>query len=135
MDILQAFCRFIDYQAYLTKIWFNECEREGYKCSNTQKIYQHHYNMLVAMRARVTEEYLAQFLDETRFDMPEATKELFLASGWVSNDDGISAQLDKEARAFLNDLDESKKHCEKAPVGWQCSRNFGHPGPCAAYPI
>jgi hypothetical protein len=24
--------------------------------------------------------------------------------------------------------------CQKAPEGWECSRNAGHEGPCAAWP-
>lgn len=71
-DLIQSFRRFLDYQAYFAKLWLDECIKEGHSGGTTQKIYQHHHNMLISMRERTTEEYLLKFLDSTKFDMPEA---------------------------------------------------------------
>jgi|ERR1044071_7391279 hypothetical protein len=30
---------------------------------------------------------------------------------------------------------DEKHSCQKPPTGWLCSREAGHPGPCAAYPV
>lgn len=34
----------------------------------------------------------------------------------------------------MADAPSSQSTCQKAPGGWQCSRETGHNGPCAAHP-
>lgn len=34
---------------------------------------------------------------------------------------------------YAPDIDAFDR-CYAAPVGWRCTRKFGHPGPCAAVP-
>lgn len=78
-DLFRAFQRLIDYEAYGVKICFNECTREGHKGNDTQKDYQSQYNQLVFMREKmISPEWVLQFLDGEKFDMPEATERIFI---------------------------------------------------------
>lgn len=77
-DLFRAFQRFLDYEAYFLKVWFDECTKEGADGTSTQRRYQFGYNQLVCMRQRlVNPEYLLQFLDDKKFDMPEAIERIF----------------------------------------------------------
>lgn len=44
----------------------------------------------------------------------------------------------KQLRLFDPDGDppgELARQCDKPPAGWRCSREPGHEGPCAAWPV
>jgi len=78
--MFKALQRFIDYEAYFLKVWFDECTKEGYEGSDVQKRYQFGYNQLACMRQRlVNPEYVLQFLDAEKFDMPPAMERIFPA--------------------------------------------------------
>lgn len=78
-SLISAFQRFIDYEAYFVKMWFDECAREGHAGSELQKRYQARYNELVLLREKITgPEFLLQFLDREKFDMPAATERIFI---------------------------------------------------------
>ncbi len=70
----EAVKRLIDYECNSLRYWIRQCNRHETK---NKEIYQSNYNTLVCVRERITEEYLAQFLDRTKFDMPEAVERIF----------------------------------------------------------
>lgn len=78
--LFRAFQRLIDYECYGLKMWFDECTKEGQEGGETQKHYQFGYNSFVALRQRMlSPEWVLQFLDKEKFDMPEATERIFPA--------------------------------------------------------
>lgn len=55
----------------------------------------------------------------------------------IENWDGLNEHEQMIARTYIRNLYHRRlDHCCKVPpAGWQCSREPGHPGPCAARPI
>lgn len=45
----------------------------------------------------------------------------------------MSAEVNKSTKLNAVDLDKGKLYCLKPPVGWYCTREGGHSGPCAAW--
>lgn len=41
----------------------------------------------------------------------------------------------QELRRIRLDMDTQPADCDKGPTGWQCTRTFGHEGPCALEPL
>lgn len=77
--LVEAIKRYIDYEAYGVKMWFDECTKEGFSGGEYQLRYQARYNGLVCMREHITgPEFLLQFLDKEKFDMPAATERIFI---------------------------------------------------------
>jgi hypothetical protein len=63
-NTLALVLRAIDYEASGTRMWFDECSKEGDTGSVTQKNYQYGNNCLCNLRAKLTPEYLKQFVDK-----------------------------------------------------------------------
>ena len=63
-NTLQLVLRAIDYEASGTRMWYDECTKEGFKGGNTQQSYQYGNNTLANLRAKLTPEYLKQFVNK-----------------------------------------------------------------------
>lgn len=77
-DLFEAFQRLIDYECNSLKMWVDECTKEGHQGGETQHVYLFAYNQLVTIRQRmISPEWVLQFLNRDKFDMPEATERIF----------------------------------------------------------
>lgn len=64
-NTLALVLRAIDYEASETRMWFDECAREGQSGCEVQKRYQYGNNILANLRSKLTPEYLKQFVNKT----------------------------------------------------------------------
>jgi hypothetical protein len=75
-DMTRAFCRVIDYECYGLLSWMQLCVAS--KDTATWGKYQSAYNHLVNLREHITSPgWSLQFLDRSKFDMPEAKERIF----------------------------------------------------------
>ena len=63
-NTLQLVLRAIDCEASGTRMWFDECTKEGQAESELQKRYQSSHNTLVNLRKKLNPEYLRQFVNK-----------------------------------------------------------------------
>lgn len=73
-NLFYAFKRVLDYECNTLRYWIGQCQPG----SRQWHVYQNQFNGLVLLRERmISPEWVLQFLDKKKFDMPEAKERIF----------------------------------------------------------